>query len=265
MSASKLVNLFALSTLAILLCSFAPSSTVAVSIHANHQARHLPNHHGIAKKKKKRDTCKPRPSSSSPPASSPTPGDSSDANNGDNSNPTSTPSSSVTPSSTPVSSTTTTSYTPSSTSTGNSGPGKLGIAWALGDDPRIQILLTASRVKIFHLWDVVIPSTLQNSGMPVSIMLWDTSQDRINNFVQYAKPGYATHAYGMNEYVNPARLSSLHWILTVLVPGSTNQPRAIPPSPTPSLLGTVTSGPSPIKVTLSEALAPPLLPMVLLG
>ena len=33
-------------------------------------------------------------------------------------------------------------------------------------------------------------------------MLWGGTSDYINPFVQSAKAGYATHAYGPNEYVN---------------------------------------------------------------
>jgi hypothetical protein len=130
MPAVKLLNIFALSTLAVLLCSFAPSHTLALSIQANHLARQSPNHHHGIAKKKKRDTqrCKPKPSTSSPPvpASSPydspapslssTPGSPANFNAGD-----------VTP----------TSTTPNSVQTNppatSSGTGKLAIAWAMGE------------------------------------------------------------------------------------------------------------------------------------
>jgi hypothetical protein len=72
----------------------------------------------------------------------------------------------------------------------------------MGDDQRISFLTSSSRVVMFHLWDVIIPDSVKNSGKDVSIMLWGTDQNRINNWLQYAKPGYATHAYGFNEYVN---------------------------------------------------------------
>ena len=71
----------------------------------------------------------------------------------------------------------------------------------MGDDPRISILLASKYVVMFHLWTYQIPDSVKNSGLPTSIMLWDTSASNVQGFVQYAQPGYATHAYGMNEYV----------------------------------------------------------------
>ena len=198
MSTSKLLNIFALSTLAILLCSFAPSQTLALAVKPNHLARHLPNHHGIAKKKKRdNQRCKPRssgvPSSSSPPpANTPTSGGSNDNNNNNYNN------------NTPVSSSTSppasVATNPPTTNTAT-GPGKLAIAWAMGDDKRVSFLTSSPRVKMFHLWDCQIPASVQNSGIPVSIMLWGTDPTRISSFLQFAKPGYASHAMGFNEYV----------------------------------------------------------------
>ena len=196
MPAIKLLNLFALSTFAILLCSFAPSQTVAVSINSNHLARQIPNHHGIAKKKKRGNgnkRCKPK-SSSVPPAPKPT-----DPNQYDPPATTPKATSSPPPKDDPKPTTTT---PPNNVQTDTpSGPGKLGIAWAMGNDKRLFDITSGGRVKIIHLWDVVIPDAVKQTGLPVSIMLWGTSQDRINRFVQYAKPGYAKYAYGFNEYV----------------------------------------------------------------
>jgi len=190
MPAAKLLNIFALSTLAVLLCSFAPSQTLALSIRADHLPRQIPNHHGIAKKKKRglNKRCKPNPSSSSSPpvqgTPAPAPGPV-DANlNADN----------VTPSSSSQLSAAT--NPPTSIS---SGPGKLAVAWAMGNDPRLTDIVSTHRVKMIHLWDSEIPDAVKNTGVPVSIMLWSNSQDRVDKFVQFAKPGYASHAYGFNE------------------------------------------------------------------
>jgi hypothetical protein len=196
MPAVKLLNIFALSTLAVLLCSFAPSHTLALSIQANHLARQSPNHHHGIAKKKKRDTqrCKPKPSTSSPPvpASSPydspapslssTPGSPANFNAGD-----------VTP----------TSTTPNSVQTNppatSSGTGKLAIAWAMDSDPRASILLASSRVIMWHVWSADIPDILKNANAVVSIMLWGPGY--VDDFVAKAQAGYATHAFGPNEYV----------------------------------------------------------------
>jgi hypothetical protein len=80
----------------------------------------------------------------------------------------------------------------------------------MGNDKRIALLAASKRVKMFHLWTAQIPDAVKNTGIPVSIMLWGTSQDKINNFLQYAKPGYATHAFGFNEYVKFIWFSFVH-------------------------------------------------------
>lgn len=200
---AKLLNIFALSALAILFCSFAPTQTLAVSIQGKHNlARQLPNHHGIAKKKKKRDgTCKPRSSSSYPPTSTPASQPTNPPAQGGNDTPSqSYPPSSNSPSLTTSSTTPTTS--PTNTPTTSTGRGKLAIAWAMGDDSRIALLIASQRTCMFHLWDAIIPDAVKNSGLPVSIMLWSADDDHVNTFLQYAKPGYASYAYGFNEYVN---------------------------------------------------------------
>jgi len=185
MPAIKLLNIFALSTLAILLCSFAPSQTLAVTVNSNHLARQIPKHHGIAKKKRGTKRCRPR-SSSLPLSSTPTP------------KPTSSPVKEDPKPSTSSSSPNTVETKPPTTNN-PTGPGKLAIAWAMGNDKRIALLAASKRVKMFHLWAAQIPDAVKATGIPVSIMLWGTSQDKIDNFVKFAKPGYATHAFGFNE------------------------------------------------------------------
>jgi hypothetical protein len=184
MPAIKLLNIFALSTLALLLCSFAPSQTLAVSVESRHLARHIPNHHGIAKKKRGTKRCRPR--TSSLPASQPTKSPVKDEPVKNDPPKTSTSSSPNSVETKP----------PTNTPT---GPGKLAIAWAMGDDKRIALLAASKRVKMFHLWAAQIPDAVKATGIPVSIMLWGTSQDKIDNFVKFAKPGYASHAFGFNE------------------------------------------------------------------
>lgn len=180
MSTTKLLNIFALSTLALLLCSFAPSQTLAVSVRSNHLARHIPNHHGLAKKKRGNKRCKPR---SSTPVSGPT---------------SSPPVKDDDPPKTSTSSSPNSVETKPSTNT-PSGPGKLAIAWAMGNDKRIPLIASSKRVKMWHMWTAQIPDAVKATGIPVSIMLWGTSQDKIDNFVKFAKPGYASHAFGFNE------------------------------------------------------------------
>jgi len=176
-----------------LLCSFTPSQTLALSINPDHLARQLPNHHGIAKKKRGANVKRCKPNSSSP-ASQPT-GYSSPAPQ-----PTSTPkenpsSSSTQPPTTVVSPTSTPTYTPT-------GRGKVGIAWNFGDDKRLALITASTRVSIIHLWSAYIPTTVAaagSSGIAISIMLWGNTPDYIDSFAKLAQPGYATHAYGPNE------------------------------------------------------------------
>ena len=194
MPAIKLLNIFALSTFAILLCSLAPSQSLAASIQPNHLARQLPNHHGIAKKRGTK-RCKSR-SSSVPLSSTPAPKPTSTPPNVDTVKSTNPPKNSPSPSSTSPASVATKS--PTSTP---SGSGKLAIAWAMGNDKRIALLSASPRVKMFHLWDAQVPSAVKDTGIPYSIMLWSNAQDRVNSFQQVAKKGYASYVFGFNEYV----------------------------------------------------------------
>jgi hypothetical protein len=205
MSATKLLNIFALSTLAILLCSFAPAQTLALSVRSDHQARQLPKHHNIAKKKRATRKCKPKSSSS--PVPQPTPEPTSSKDDTPKSNYVDPPKSSDPPKSDSPPTTTSppaTIETKPPTST-PSGPGKLAIAWAMGNDKRIALIAASSRVKMFHLWDAEIPQAVKDTGIPASIMLWGTSQDRIDRFLQFAKPGYASHVFGFNEVNEPSQ------------------------------------------------------------
>jgi len=200
----KLLNLFALSTFAILLCSLAPSQTLAVSIRAEHLARQIPNHHGVAKKKRATKRCKPR-SSSLPPSSTPVPKPTNTPKN-DISEPTSTPKDDTpkttsTPKNDPSTSSSSPPANPTNTPTGS---GKLAIAWAMGNDERIKYL-KSSRVKMFHLWGAEIPSAVKDTGIPASIMLWSDSSDRVSRFLQFAKAGYASHVFGFNEVNEPSQ------------------------------------------------------------
>lgn len=189
MPAIKLLNIFALSTFAILLCSLAPSHTLALSVRSDHLPRQLANHHGVAKKKRATKRCRPR-SSSLPPASEST---STPPKN------TNTPKVDLSPSSTSSPASVETKP-PTTTPTGS---GKLGIAWAMGNDGRISIIAASKRVKMFHLWAATIPDAVKKTGIPVSIMLWGTSQGRIDEFNSVVKPGYASHLFGFNEVNEP--------------------------------------------------------------
>jgi len=206
MSTARLFNIFALSTLAIVLCSFAPSQSLALSVQSNHLARQLPNHHGIAKKKRGTKRCKPRNTSSSPKPTSTPKTDTSNStppkdNNGTSNN--NTPQNDPSPTSSSTQPPQSVATKPATNTP--SGSGKLAIAWAMGNDKRISLLSASSRVKMFHLWDSEIPSAVKDTGIPVSIMLWSTAQDKVDRFLSFAKPGYASHVFGFNEVNEPTQ------------------------------------------------------------
>jgi hypothetical protein len=182
--AAKLLNLVALSSLVILACSFGstPANALSIESSVNH-ARHLGHHQLLAKKKRSSSgRCTPRPSSSavssSTLAASPTPHSSSQK-------PAATTSKAA-PSPTP---------TPSSGS-GQAGGGKVGLGWALGDDPSLKNFVT-SKVSAIYSWSPFKPSDSDALGLQFAPMLWGTNQ--ISDFTNLVKPGYANWALGFNE------------------------------------------------------------------
>lgn len=116
---------------------------------------------------------------------------------------------------------------------------------------------------MLHLWTSIVPDSVKNSSLLVSIILWDTSASNVQTFVQYAQPGCATHVYGMNEYVNV--ILSLFPCPTPPLSRAASQPRATFLPQTLFLLGTDTPGPLLTRVMLSEALALPSPPTALIG
>lgn len=198
MSTTKLANIFALSTLAILLCSFAPSQTLAVAVQANHLARQVPNHHGIARKKRsKRDgQCKPR-SSTSPPADQPTstPAD----------QPTSTPQSSPSPNNSPSPSSTQPPNTVATNTPSTSSGNKFCVAWAMADDTRLNLINAYGRINRVLLWDASVPDLVLQLGLSVSIMLWDDSDQRVNAFEQAVQTVNFQEVRGFNEVNEPTQ------------------------------------------------------------
>lgn len=144
MAATKLLNLIALSSLAILACSFGASPVNALSVDSQHHARSPVRGHAILAKKKRASTakrCKPRPVSTAvssavgkptttpaPPAPKPTsskaaaPQTTKPADNGGGS---STPNNG------------------GGNSGSNGGAGKVGLAWAQNDDKALANFKTS--------------------------------------------------------------------------------------------------------------------------
>jgi len=192
--------LVALSSLAILSCSFGPTTVNALSVADHHVVRHVA-HDNLAKRKSgQTKRCKTRSHSSSSTSSlpntssSPTPS----SNKSEHTDPAPPP-----PASTPSSSTS--APAPSKTSSSGSGGGvegrgKLGLAWPNGDDQRLQLLITG-RTGVLYTWSPDLPKDLYGLiGVP---MLWGPNQ--IERFQQLVKPGYARHVLGFNEANEPGQ------------------------------------------------------------
>ncbi|TBU32119.1 glycosyl hydrolase catalytic core-domain-containing protein [Dichomitus squalens] len=201
---SKLLNLVALSSLAVLAVTFGPASTNALSTGHAHVNRHF-EHGAIAKKK--RDTskrCKARPSTSS---SSVKPTSTTKAA------PTTTSAASQAPSTKPATKTTSSK---SSSSTGQSGgssggaahpaSGKFGqtgskicAAWGDGNDASISKFKTDHVVGIYT-WGVDKPSQADALGYDFWPMLWGSSEDKIDAFEKAMQtPNLGTIVLGFNE------------------------------------------------------------------
>lgn len=134
MAPIKFINLLAISSLAILACSFGATSANALATEG-HLIREVSHGHGaVAKRKRESSTpvkrCKKKPSSSSPSTSKAT----GKASTGNNDKAASGGSSSK--SADPAKSTKSTSSTPPVTA--YSGKGKAGLAWPNGNDPSLK-------------------------------------------------------------------------------------------------------------------------------
>ena len=130
MAFSKLFNLVALSSLAVLVCSFSASPANALAADGHHMLKVKRTHAHDAVAKRKRQSgqrCKPRPTSSSSDASTPE----------------------QTPSSSDSVPATTSSSAPAQTSSAPSsnGDAKVGLAWANGDVDYIKNFIT-SKTKL---------------------------------------------------------------------------------------------------------------------
>ncbi|EIW61711.1 uncharacterized protein TRAVEDRAFT_27227 [Trametes versicolor FP-101664 SS1] len=205
--ASKLLNLVALSSLAIMACSFGATPANALS-HAHMQQlnnRHLG--HAASLPKKKRDTkrCKARPSTTSSAAPSTTPHTSS----------VKAQAAAVTTTKAPAATTTTKAAAPATTtkaSSGSSGSGAAGsgkfgqkgskicVAWGDGNDASLAQFKTSHVVGIYD-WGVDKPSKADSLGYEFWPMLWGSSGDKISAFESAIanNPGLGTIILGFNE------------------------------------------------------------------
>jgi hypothetical protein len=194
MAASKLLYILAISTLAILSCSFGFTPVNALVTGKQHLARSPHGHDAIAKRK--RSTVQRRCQSQPPPSAAAAAAAS--------------PSATTAATTTPTDPTTTTTAQPAATSPPASGGGappaagggKVGLAWPNGDDPSLQYYIT-DQVQYLYTWSPDIPQEAINYGLTVAPMLWGYNQ--IDDFQTLVVAGYASYVLGMNEPNEPGQ------------------------------------------------------------
>jgi len=188
-----ILNLLAVSYLAIFACSFWSTPVNALSIDNHHVARHnARGHDALAIRKRSNATkrCKARPAASTPPASTPpvtkpAPAPKAKAK--------------ATPPTTNSTSTSTTQSKAASTpatTPASSGSGKIGIAWANGDDPSLPKYKTPE-TRYLYTWGPYKPKLSDQLGFEFMAMLW--CDDQIGQFQELVVEGYAHIALGPNE------------------------------------------------------------------
>ncbi|KAI0069007.1 hypothetical protein BV25DRAFT_1910727 [Artomyces pyxidatus] len=196
MAAFKFLNLFAISTLAILATSFNASPVNALATD-NHAVGRSVNHAHAALAKKKRDTsskrCKPRTTSLA-------------ATTTHSVAPTTTakPPTSAAPKSTEKPTTTkavATSAAPPPPPPPPSG-GKVGLGWSNGEMNSLANFKTPSTQWIYT-WSPNKPPLADELGFKFLPMLWGPKQ--IDSFTKTVKAGYANHVLGFNEPNEPSQ------------------------------------------------------------
>jgi len=199
MALTKILNLFAISSLAILIASFNASPANALSLERDlgYMGKRSHGHDGLAKRKRtssKRATgrCKPKPSTT--PASAPTtvapPPDSQTPT------PEATPDNSPAPS--PKATPAPAPQTPSSFQ--GSGGKKAGLAYT--SPGNINAFIT-EHTGLTYSWGPSRPSQVDGTPLTFMPMLWDASGDKVSAFQNVVKAGYSSIAMGFNE-VNQA-------------------------------------------------------------
>ncbi|KDQ29173.1 hypothetical protein PLEOSDRAFT_1089032 [Pleurotus ostreatus PC15] len=232
--ASKILNLLAMSTLAILASSFGPASVTALSVDSHHLVRQVPHAHGAVAKRKRsvNRRCKPRPTTKTPSVPTPAPatGDNgSSGNNGGSGGSGTTKPADPKPqsdkgaaSSTPAAPKPSVTPKPADNNNNNggsnnsgSGSGKVGLAWPNGEDIDLANWHTGS-TKFIYTWSPWIPAKAKSLGFAPAPMLWGEKQ--LSDFKKLVKPGYANIAMGFNEpdqggqaNMSPSRGCSLWW------------------------------------------------------
>lgn len=206
MAAIKLLNLFALVSVALVVLSAGPVSVNAlVAGDGSRVARHVRGHDAVAKRK--RDTsststalCKPRAASSLPvttatstPAATPADLGVSTASTSSSAAPAPTTTSS--PAATP-------SSTPSSSGNSTSSGKKWGLGWPNGDASYLSNFARPN-VGYLYTWSPYLPSGLSELGIEGIPMLWGYNQ--VSDFQNLVVAGYANYVLGPNEPNEPSQ------------------------------------------------------------
>jgi hypothetical protein len=187
--AAKLLNLLALSSLAIMACSFNAAPASALSVDTHNVVRHvLRSHDSIARRKRASGKrCKNRPPAPSTPQPShkdkpkkPHNKESGqhDGNGGNGGDGNDKPSGST--------------QRPSH----SGGGGKTGLAWPNGDSDALEKFKT-NKVSWLYTWAPECPKSANGLGFDCVPMLWGERQ--IGDFKNIVKGGYAKYVLGFNE------------------------------------------------------------------
>lgn len=216
MSVSKLFNLFALSSLAVLVCSFGATPVTALSTGDNHLHRVVRSHGAIAKAKRnvKRSStgkrCKSRPTApggapAEAAAPAPKPAKTTTTTGHHHSTTTSSGGAPTKPSTTPKSTPPPTNNNDDNNNSGGGGgnPGAhFGLAWANGDVSWLKNFV-AGHTGHIYTWGPQGPSNRQ--GLTFMPMLWSDAGNKVAEFQKLVKPGYANVAMGFNECNEPGQ------------------------------------------------------------
>lgn len=192
MAIIKLLNILAISSLAILACSFWCTAVNALSIDSHHVARRA--HDTIAMKKRSDSTkrCKHRSSSSSSTTTTPTPTPYAPA----------AAKGAAAETTTSYSSSTTTSPQHAASTPSSGGTGKIGLAWPNGNDPSLSHYKT-SQTSYLYSWTPEKPDQSDALGFQFMPMLWGDKQ--ISAFTSLVVEGYAHNVLGPNEPNQPGQ------------------------------------------------------------
>ncbi|GJE84661.1 glycoside hydrolase family 128 protein [Phanerochaete sordida] len=205
--ASKLINLLALTTLAVLATTFTATPVAALEVTGHQNVNRQVHHDVIARRsrfnnKKRQDAstkrCKPRPSTSLSSSAAPTstPVTSVAAASFAAASPSASTSESHSSSASHTSSSAAAaSSTPASTT--SDGSGKLGLAWPNGPTTDLQFYATNAAGWVYS-WSPYTPDpNHQYPNLQFMAQLW--GDDQVTDFESVVKAGYANYILGMNE------------------------------------------------------------------